>query len=557
MREKELYSIFELARKQKYMSKTKYIFISGGVISGIGKGVATASISRLLKSVGFKVTAIKADPYINVDAGTLNPMEHGEVFVLEDGVETDQDLGHYERCLDENLNRTNYMTTGQIYQSVIERERNLLYDGKTVEFIPHITDEVIKRIKEATTSHKADIVLIEIGGTVGEYQNALFLEANRSMKLKHPQDVLHIHLAYLPLPPSLGELKSKPVQTSVHLLNSVGIQPDFLLARSVVDIDSKRREKIATFCGLNTEDIISASDVDIIYKVPINFEKQDLSKKILKKLSLKPQKKNLFNWEKMVRRAQEAKKEIKVGLVGKYFTTGDYTLEDSYISVIEALKHASWANRLKPRLFWFDSEEIEKNGLADLKKMDAIVVPGGFGSRGVEGIIRAIKFAREKKIPFLGLCFGLQLASVEFARNVCSLLGAHTTEIEPKTPNPIVDVMSEQEKVLLHRDYGGTMRLGSWQCKIKKGTLAYKSYQSENITERHRHRYEFNNKYRSLLEKAGFIISGTTPDNKLVEIIELANHPFFLGTQFHPELKSRPLSPHPLYNLFIKTASET
>ncbi len=539
------------------MSKTKYIFISGGVISGIGKGVATASISRLLKSVGFKVTAIKADPYINVDAGTLNPMEHGEVFVLEDGVETDQDLGHYERCLDENLNRTNYMTTGQIYQSVIERERNLLYDGKTVEFIPHITDEVIKRIKEATTSHKADIVLIEIGGTVGEYQNALFLEANRSMKLKHPQDVLHIHLAYLPLPPSLGELKSKPVQTSVHLLNSVGIQPDFLLARSVVDIDSKRREKIATFCGLNTEDIISASDVDIIYKVPINFEKQDLSKKILKKLSLKPQKKNLFNWEKMVRRAQEAKKEIKVGLVGKYFTTGDYTLEDSYISVIEALKHASWANRLKPRLFWFDSEEIEKNGLADLKKMDAIVVPGGFGSRGVEGIIRAIKFAREKKIPFLGLCFGLQLASVEFARNVCSLLGAHTTEIEPKTPNPIVDVMSEQEKVLLHRDYGGTMRLGSWQCKIKKGTLAYKSYQSENITERHRHRYEFNNKYRSLLEKAGFIISGTTPDNKLVEIIELANHPFFLGTQFHPELKSRPLSPHPLYNLFIKTASET
>jgi len=539
------------------MKKTKYIFISGGVISGIGKGVATASISRLLKSVGFKVTAIKADPYINVDAGTLNPMEHGEVFVLEDGVETDQDLGHYERCLDEDLNRTNYMTTGQIYQSVIERERDLLYDGKTVEFIPHITDEVIKRIKEAAANHKADIVLIEIGGTVGEYQNALFLESNRIMKLKHPQDVLHIHLAYLPLPPSLGELKSKPVQTSVHLLNSVGIQPDFVLARSVVDIDLKRREKIATFCGLNTEDIISAPDVDIIYKVPISFEKQNLSKKILKKLNLKPLKRDLFDWEKMVRRAQEAKKEVKVGLVGKYFTTGDYTLEDSYISVIEALKHASWANSLKPRLFWFDSEEIEKNGLADLKNMDAIVVPGGFGSRGVEGIIKAIKFAREKKIPFLGLCFGLQLASVEFARNVCSLLGAHTTEIEPKTPNPIVDVMSEQEKVLLHRDYGGTMRLGSWKCKIKKGTLAFKSYQNENITERHRHRYEFNNKYRSLLEEAGFIISGTTPDNKLVEIIELANHPFFLGTQFHPEFKSRPLSPHPLYNLFIKTASET
>jgi len=539
------------------MKKTKYIFISGGVISGIGKGVATASISRLLKSVGFKVTAIKADPYINVDAGTLNPMEHGEVFVLEDGVETDQDLGHYERCLDEDLNRTNYMTTGQIYQSVIERERDLLYDGKTVEFIPHITDEVIKRIKEAAANHKADIVLIEIGGTVGEYQNALFLESNRIMKLKHPQDVLHIHLAYLPLPPSLGELKSKPVQTSVHLLNSVGIQPDFVLARSVVDIDLKRREKIATFCGLNTEDIISAPDVDIIYKVPISFEKQNLSKKILKKLNLKPLKRDLFDWEKMVRRAQEAKKEVKVGLVGKYFTTGDYTLEDSYISVIEALKHASWANSLKPRLFWFDSEEIEKNGLADLKNMDAIVVPGGFGSRGVEGIIKAIKFAREKKIPFLGLCFGLQLASVEFARNVCSLLGAHTTEIEPKTPNPIVDVMSEQEKVLLHRDYGGTMRLGSWKCKIKKGTLAFKSYQNENITERHRHRYEFNNKYRGLLEEAGFIISGTTPDNKLVEIIELANHPFFLGTQFHPEFKSRPLSPHPLYNLFIKTAFET
>jgi len=539
------------------MSKTKFIFISGGVISGIGKGVATASISRLLKSVGFKVTAVKADPYINVDAGTLNPMEHGEVFVLEDGVETDQDLGHYERCLDEDLNRTNYMTTGQIYQSVIERERDLLYDGKTVEFIPHITDEVIKRIKEAAVNHRADIVLIEIGGTVGEYQNALFLEANRIMKLKHPQDVLHIHLAYLPLPPSLGELKSKPVQTSVHLLNSVGIQPDFVLARSVVDIDLKRREKIATFCSLNTEDIISAPDVDVIYKVPINFEKQNLSKKILKKLNLKPLKRDLFDWEKMVARAQNAKKEVKVGLVGKYFTTGDYTLEDSYISVIEALKHASWKNNLRPKLSWFDSEEIEKNGLADLKNMDAIVVPGGFGSRGVEGIIRAIKFAREKKIPFLGLCFGLQLASVEFARNVCALSDAHTTEIEPKTPNPIVDVMSKQEKVLLHRDYGGTMRLGSWKCKIKKGTLAFKSYQNENITERHRHRYEFNNKYRSLLEEAGFIISGTTPDNKLVEIIELANHPFFLGTQFHPEFKSRPLSPHPLYNLFIKTASET
>ena len=537
------------------MSKTKYIFISGGVISGLGKGVATASISLLLKSRGFKVAPMKADPYVNIDAGTMNPMEHGEVFVLDDGMETDQDLGHYERFINEPLGKSNYMTTGQVYLSVIQAERSFEFDGKCVEVVPHIPEEIIRRIKRCGEVTNADIVLVEVGGTVGEYQNILFLEANRMMKLKYPQDVLHIHLAYLPLPPSIGELKSKPVQTSVRLLNSVGISPDFILARAEKPIDTRRADKLATFCGVDPGYIIGAPDVENIYDIPLNFEEQGLSGKILNKLSLKPRKTDLSNWEKVVEKAKEATEEIKIALVGKYFATGDYTLEDSYISVIESLKHASWYYSLKPRLFWVDSEKIEKEGVDKLREMDGIVVPGGFGSRGIDGILQAITFARENKKPYFGLCYGLQLATVEFARNVAGLKNANTAEVDPKTSHPVIHVMSDQEKKLLNREYGGTMRLGAWHCKIKKGTKAFQIYRKEEISERHRHRYEVNNKYRGALEKEGLIFSATTTDDRLVEMIELVDHPFFVGTQFHPEFKTRFLEPHPLYRAFIQACS--
>lgn len=537
--------------------KTKYIFVSGGVISGLGKGVATASIALLLKSRGFKVSPMKADPYVNVDAGTMNPTEHGEVFVLDDGMETDQDLGHYERFTGESLGSSNYMTTGQVYLSVINAERSFQFDGKCVEVVPHIPEEIIARMEKAAQVNNADIVIIEIGGTVGEYQNILFLEANRMMKLKNPGDVLHIHLAYLPFPPSIGELKSKPVQTSVRLLNSVGITPDVILARAEQPIDERRSEKLAVFCGVDRKDIISAFDVENIYEIPLNFESQALSDKILAKLSLKPKKTDLSIWKEAVEKAGKAEREIKIALVGKYFATGDYTLEDSYISVIESLKHASWVNGLRPRLFWVDSEKIEREGTGRLAEMDGIVVPGGFGSRGIDGILEAIRFARESKKPYFGLCYGLQLASVEFGRNVANLKKANTTEVDNKTPHPIIHIMSEQEKKLLNREYGGTMRLGKWVCKIKRNTKSFEAYGKEEIDERHRHRYEFNNKYREVLERSGLVIAATTLDGKLVEMIELKNHPFFVGTQFHPEFKSKFLSPHPLYLSFVKACRET
>jgi CTP synthase len=533
----------------------KYIFVSGGVISGIGKGIATASIGLLLKSAGFKVVPLKMDPYLNVDAGTMNPIIHGETFVLDDGTETDQDLGHYERFINESLNKNSIATQGNIYLSVIQRERNLEFDGECVEVVPHIPEEILRRVNEAGRQKNADIVLIEVGGTAGEYQNMLFLEANRLLKLKKPADVMHIHISYLPIPASIGEMKSKPAQMSVRDLNAVGINPDILLARSEVSLDEARRKKLSVFCALEPEDVISAPDVKNVYEVPLNYEDGHLTDRILQKLGLKRKSKDLTDWSKFIAKANLAKKPVKIGIVGKYFSTGDFTLADSYISVIEAIKHAGWTQGFSPEITWIDSSKVEKDQKL-LKKFQGIIVPGGFGSRDVEGKIETIRYCRENNIPYLGLCYGMQLAVVEFARNVLGLVSANTTEITPSSKYPVIHVMPEQVKKLLHKDYGGTMRLGAWECKLEPGTLVRKLYGKSEISERHRHRYEFNNEYKKDLEKAGLKIAGTSPDGKLVEIIELPNHPFFVGTQFHPELKSRPLLPHPIFVGFIEAASK-
>ena len=532
---------------------TKYIFISGGVISGIGKGITTASLSAILQAKGFKVSPVKIDMYLNVDAGTIRPQEHGEVFVTDDGIETDQDLGHYERFLDISLNRANYITTGQVYFEVIKKERAFEYDGEDVEAIPHITDEIIRRVKEAGKARDADFVLVELGGTVGEYQNMLFFEASRIMELKNPGNTLHIHVAYLPIPDHLGEMKSKPVQQSVRTLNSLGIQPNIIVGRSELPLDKRRKERLALFCNVAGEDVISNPDVNTIYKVPLVLDSQNIGDRVLDKFELKSRKQDLNDWQNLVSNIENANRELKIAVVGKYFSTGDFQLEDVYVSVIEAIKHASWEERARPKLFWIDSDEFEKGKSAEqiLKSMDGIVVPGGFGGRGIEGIIKAIEYARRSKKPYLGLCYGMQLATVEFARNVADLPHAHTTEINPDTPHPVIHVMAEQEKLLIGREYGGTMRLGSFPCKLVKGTVSQKSYGLFEIHERHRHRYEFNNKYREKLVKSGLVISGTSPNDRLVEMIELADHPFFVGTQFHPEFKSRPLRAHPLYRAFV------
>jgi len=534
---------------------SKYIFVAGGVMSGVGKGTATASIGKILQSKGYRVTAIKIDPYINVDAGTMNPIEHGEVFVTDDGDETDQDIGTYERFLDINIFSDNYMTTGRIYQTVIEKERNLEYSGHCVEVVPHVPEEVIRRIKRAAKKAKADFTLIEIGGTVGEYQNILFLEAARMMHLSRPKDVLFVLVSYLPIPSKIGEMKTKPTQHAVQLLNSAGIQPDIILCRSEKLLDEPRRRKISLFCNVDQKDVISAPDIDSVYEVPLNFEKEKLAKRILSKFDLKTRKKNMRDWRKLIRKIKKVEKEVKIGIIGKYFTTGEFILSDAYISVIEAIKHAAWYYNRKPNIFWLNSEEYEKEPrkLKELNKLDGIIIPGGFGTRGVEGKIATIEYARKNKIPYLGLCYGMQLAVVEFARHVCRLRDAHTTEIKLRTKNPVIDLMPEQKELMKGKKYGGTMRLGAYPCVLVPKTISRKAYGRRFIFERHRHRYEFNNAYRERLTKKGLILAGLSPDGKLVEIIELSpkDHPFFVGTQFHPEFKSRPLRPHPLFREFI------
>jgi len=544
---------------------SKYIFVSGGVISGIGKGITSASIAFLLKSQGLKITMIKADPYLNVDAGTMNPLEHGETFVLEDGFETDMDIGTYERFVNESFSRPNSMTCGAVLNKVIKDERSLAYDGKWVSLDYHVPDEIIHWIESVAKKSKADVTVIEIGGTVGEIGNGIFLEANKIMKSRNPEDVLHVHLSYLPLPPTLGEMKSKPVQISTQILNSHGILPDFLIARSEQGIDDIRIEKLSTYCFVNKEDVVSAPDVDYIYEVPVNYSHFDIGKKIVKKLKLKTKKTDMLEkWEKKMKKIKGIKKELNIGIVGKYFKSGKFDLKDSYVSVLEAIDHACWEQGYKANITWFIADNLdEKNLKKELKKLDGVIVPQGWGSRGAEGKIRAIEIIRKEKIPYLGLCYGMQMAVIEFARNVLKLEDANSEEVNPKTKNPVIHLMEEQKKNLENHTYGGTIRLGAWPCKIEEGSLLeemYTKYSNELyenmpiVEERHRHRYEFNNKYREQFEKAGLILSGRSPDDKLIEAVELPKsvHPFFIGTQYHPELKTRFLAPHPLFMGFVK-----
>ncbi|MCC7357250.1 CTP synthase [Candidatus Uhrbacteria bacterium] len=536
-----------------------YIFVVGGVMSGVGKGIATASIGALLKSRGLKVTAVKIDPYLNVDSGTLNPIEHGEVFVTKDGLETDQDLGNYERFLDEDLTRSNYMTTGAVYSSVINRERTLGYGGKTVEAVPHIPLEVISRIEKAAELTDADLTLVEIGGTVGEYQNVLYLEACRMMRLKNPKDVLVVLVSYLPVPGSLGEMKSKPTQYAVRTLNGTGLQPDLLICRATHPIDQIRKEKLSINCNVQPEDVIAAPDVPTIYEVPVRFRNEKVSQRIIEKLGLKVHPSDVTKWKKLSEQVQKQEKPVRIGIVGKYFSTGDFTLSDAYLSVIEALKHAAWHIKRKPELVWLNSEDIERNPATlktITKDLDGILIPGGFGTRGIEGKLMAIKYVREQKIPYFGICYGMQLAMVETARNLIGWKDANTTEIDAKTTHPVIHLMNEQEEKMKDKSYGGSMRLGEFPCVLTKGSQAQKLYRVKQILERHRHRYEANPQYKVEFEKSGMYVSGTSPDGHLAEIIERPDHPFFVACQFHPEFLSRPFRPHPLFLGFLQAAAK-
>ncbi|HYF13424.1 MAG TPA: CTP synthase [Candidatus Paceibacterota bacterium] len=536
----------------------KYIFVVGGVMSGIGKGIATSAIGRILKSKGFKVTAIKIDPYINVDAGTMNPTEHGEVFVLDDGYETDQDMGNYERFLGESLPEVNYMTTGRVYLEIIRRERNLEYKGKNVEVVPHVPMEVLRRITEAQKHAGADITLVEVGGTIGEYQNIIFLEAARMLKHEFPKDVAIVMLSYLPIPSNIGEMKTKPTQYASRELNSAGLQADVILARSQVPVDQKRKEKIATFCNVSPERVISAPDVESIYDVPLNYEKDGLGDTLCEVLGLQMKPTDLSEWEAFVKKSKNGNKEISIAVVGKYFDSGDFLLADVYISVLEALKTASFYQDIKLKLTYLGSKKFE-TGELPLSTLDAysgVLIPGGFGETGIEGKIKVIEYVRKNKIPYFGLCYGMQLAVVEFARNMAGLTSAHTQEISPDSEHAVIAVMESQKENVAAGKLGGTMRLGGYPCLLEKGTIAHEAYGREEIRERHRHRYEVNPKYIEQLEKAGLKFSGRSPDGRLMEIAELPRevHPFFVGTQFHPELLSRPLAPHPLFMAFVRAA---
>lgn len=527
-------------------------------MSGVGKGTSSAALGLTLKVKGYKVTAIKVDPYVNVDAGTMNPVEHGEVFVTVDGDETDQDIGTYERYLDTDITRVNYMTTGRVYQSVIERERNLEYQGKCVEVVPHVPEEIIRRIDAAAENADADITLIEIGGTVGEYQNVLFLEAARMMKLRDPKSVAFALVSYLPVPPSIGEMKTKPTQYAVRTLNGTGIQPDFIIGRSTMEMDQPRKEKIAHSCSVPWEHIISAADAPSVYDIPRIFEEQNFAVNVLKTFGLEVQHNHLDEWKEFTNKIKTAEKIVKIGVVGKYFSTGDFTLSDAYISVLEAIKHAAAEVGVKAKIDWLNSEEYEEHPekIKELDDYDGLLIPGGFGSRGIEGKIKVIQYARENKIPYLGLCYGMQCAVIEYARNELHWDDAHTTEINPNTSKPVIHTMEDQVEKIESGDYGGTMRLGAYPCKLAPGTFSREAYGLAEISERHRHRYEFNNDYRQELESAGLVIAGTSPDDRLVEIVEVKDHPFFVGVQFHPEFQSRPLSPHPLFIDFLRAASE-
>lgn len=526
---------------------TKYIFVTGGVVSGLGKGITAASLGRLLKNRGYKVTIQKFDPYINVDPGTMNPYEHGEVFVTDDGAETDLDLGHYERFINENLTKNSSVTMGKIYQNVIEKERRGDYLGKTVQVIPHITNEIKERIYGFEDTD-TDIVITEIGGTVGDIEGLSIIEAIRQVGLeKNPEDVIYIHVTLLPYIFGSNEIKSKPTQHSVKELQSFGIKPNILVCRTESDIPDSIREKLSLFCNVRKTSVIQNKTADNLYAVPLMLEEEGLAREVCNHLKLENYVPDNSKWEAMVENIRDIKEEklIHVAIVGKYVK-----LEDSYISVMESLYHAGFANHVKVKVHLIDSESITSENVTEkLKGIDAVVVPGGFGNRGIEGKIETIKYVRENKIPFLGICLGMQMAVVEFARNVLGIKDAHSAELDETTKNPIIHIMEDQKDV---DQKGGTMRLGAYPCVIKEGTLASKIYGEKEISERHRHRYEYNNEYRERLETAGLKISGTSPDGLLVEMVEIEDHPYFIAGQFHPELKSRPNKPAPLFVGLIK-----
>jgi len=536
----------------------KYIFVLGGVMSGVGKGIATSSMGLILKERGYEVNLVKVDPYLNVDAGTMNPTEHGETFVLSSGLETDQDMGNYERFLGRDLGTQDYMTSGMVYQTVIAKERALEYGGRCIEAIPHVRDEILTRIEAAAAHNGSQISVIEIGGTVGDFQNALFIEAARVMKLKHPNDVAFVMVSYLPVPSTLGEMKTKPTQSAVRELNSYGVQPDFILARSNHPMDAKRKEKLAIWCNVLPERVISAPDVESIYDVPLNFEKDNLGDLLLDALSLSKEKTADFTeWKEFVDRTKLEKPTVKIGIVGKYFDTGDYVLSDAYLSVIESIKFSAAAVGVKAIIEWVNAKQIETSKDAEkLEQYDGIIVPGGFGETGIEGKIKAAEYARNHRIPYFGLCYGMHMLVIEYARNILGLEGAHTVEIDPNTPHPVVDVMPDQKALIAEGKYGGTMRLGSYPCDLGEGTVARDAYGTDSVSERHRHRYEINPEYIDRLVAKGLVFSGKSPDGVLMEIAELPKkeHPFYLGCQFHPELQARPLAPHPLFTKFLEAA---
>jgi CTP synthase len=601
----------------------KYIFVVGGVMSGVGKGITTSSIGMILQSKGYNVNIAKVDPYLNVDAGTMNPTEHGEVFVLDNGLETDQDMGNYERFLNKDLSGYDYMTGGMVYLDVITKERALKYRGKCVDAIPHIRDEIVHRIMCSGQESGSDITIVEIGGTVGDYQSVMFYEAGRYMKLRYPQDVSFVMVTYMPVPSKIGEMKSKPTQNAVHQLQGYGIQPDFIIGRSEVPIDMRRKEKLSVACNVPVENVISAPDIESIYDVPINFERDKFGDMVEACLGLGSKKTDLSKWKSFVSKTRQSRaegKEVNIAVVGKYFDTGDFVLSDAYVSIIESLKFSSYSIGVKPVLHWISSKQFEVDTVTGKKlseaaldkklrevfsggyvaedgaggkragkkvKMDGILVPGGFGETGVEGKISVIRYARENKIPYFGICYGMQLMVIEYARHVAGLTGANTSEIDPKAKHLIIDIMEHQKNLLEAGRYGASMRLGGFTCVLGKGTIAEAAYTKSKwtnrfvttskksqayesamgtlkrdknakvIIERHRHRYEVNQQYIEQLVSAGLVFSGTSPDGKLMEIAELpaSKHPFFLGVQFHPEFLGRPLDPHPIFTEFVRKAS--
>ena len=526
----------------------KFVFVTGGVVSSIGKGIVAASLGRLLKSKGYSVSILKLDPYLNVDPGTMSPFQHGEVFVTEDGAETDLDLGHYERFTDTAMSRLNSVTTGSIYQAVINKERRGDYDGRTVQVIPHITREIRERIKRVANNSGADVVISEIGGTVGDIESLPFLEAIREFKgdVKR-NDVVYVHVTLLPYIGTSGEIKTKPTQHSVKELRSIGIQPDILVCRSDRPINDELKNKIGGFCGVNSDAVIASLDADSIYSVPLALKDEGLCKEVLDCLDLNDHESDLKDWERLVHKLRNPGPSVKVALVGKYVQ-----LNDAYLSVVEALRHACISQDASLDLHWINAENIESQGAEKLLQgMDAIVVPGGFGNRGVNGKIAAIRWAREQRVPFLGLCLGMQCAVIEWARNIAGLEDASSAELNPNSKHPVIHLLPEQQDVV---DLGGTMRLGVYPCRLQANTTGQSLYNEEVVYERHRHRYEFNNSYRTLLMESGYVISGTSPDGRLVELIELKNHPFFIACQYHPEFLSRPGKPHPLFGGLIQAA---